>query len=71
MKQMVEFLARHGYWVLFVSVLCPAPEHAVFDSEIQAARRLKISVANVDQLLERARKRVGWTVSAQPMSTPI
>lgn len=22
MKQMVEFLARHGYWVLFVSVLC-------------------------------------------------
>ena len=22
MKQMVEFLAQHGYWVLFVSVLC-------------------------------------------------
>jgi membrane protein DedA with SNARE-associated domain/rhodanese-related sulfurtransferase len=22
MKQMVEFLARHGYWLLFVSVLC-------------------------------------------------
>jgi membrane protein DedA with SNARE-associated domain/rhodanese-related sulfurtransferase len=22
MKQMVEFLARHGYWTLFVSVLC-------------------------------------------------
>src|ERR1700679_2083386 len=22
MKQMVEFLAGHGYWLLFVSVLC-------------------------------------------------
>ena len=76
MKQMVEFLAQHGYWLLFVSVLCPAAEHAVFvlrgvlQSETKAARLLKISVANVDQLLEEARKRVGRTVSAQPMSTP-
>jgi hypothetical protein len=68
MKQMVEFLAQHGYWVLFVSVLCPAPEHAVFDSEIQAARLLKISVANVDLLLEGAWKHVGRTASAQQMT---
>jgi hypothetical protein len=134
MKQMVEFLAQHGNWVLFVCVdlatdrevilycsspgeatsarvalalrergfehvrplaggfqswrdqgfpvttdvrILPAPEHAVFVlrevlqcSQINAARLLKISVANVDQLLEGARKRLERTVSAQQLSLP-
>jgi hypothetical protein len=37
---------------------------------VEAAGLLKTSVANVDQLLEGARKRIGRTASAQQVSTP-
>jgi DNA-directed RNA polymerase specialized sigma24 family protein len=57
--------------------MLPAPEHAVFVlrevlqySQINAAHLLKISVANVDQLLEGARKRIARTASAEQVSTP-
>jgi DNA-directed RNA polymerase specialized sigma24 family protein len=57
--------------------MLPAPEHAVFVlrevlqySRMNAALFLETSVANVDQLLESARERIGRTASAQQASTP-
>jgi rhodanese-related sulfurtransferase len=68
---------EHGFPVTTDVRTLPAPEHAVFVlrevlqySQIKAARLLKISVANVDLLLEGAWKHVGRTASAQQMSTP-
>jgi membrane protein DedA with SNARE-associated domain/rhodanese-related sulfurtransferase len=67
----------HGFPVTTDVRILPAPEHAVFVlrevlqfSQINAARLLKISVANVDQLLEGARTRIEKTVSAQHVSLP-
>jgi rhodanese-related sulfurtransferase len=68
---------EHGFPVTTDVRMLPAPEHAVFVlrevlqfSQINAARLLKISVANVDQLLEGARTRIEKTVSAQHVSLP-
>jgi membrane protein DedA with SNARE-associated domain/rhodanese-related sulfurtransferase len=68
---------EHGFPVTTDVRILPAPEHAVFVlrevlqfSQINAARLLKISVANVDQLLEGARTRIEKTVSAQHVSLP-
>jgi membrane protein DedA with SNARE-associated domain/rhodanese-related sulfurtransferase len=67
---------EHGFPVTTDVRMLPAPEHAVFVlhevlqySRMNAARLLKTSVANVDQLLEGARKRIGRTASTQ-VSTP-
>jgi membrane protein DedA with SNARE-associated domain/rhodanese-related sulfurtransferase len=66
---------EHGFPVTTDVRTLPAPEHAVFVlrevlqySQIKAARLLKISVANVDLLLEGAWKHVGRTASAQQMT---
>jgi hypothetical protein len=39
-------------------------------SRMNAARLLETSVANVDELLEGVRKRIGTTASAQQAITP-
>jgi membrane protein DedA with SNARE-associated domain/rhodanese-related sulfurtransferase len=59
---------EHGFPVTTDVRVLPAPEHAVFVlhdvlrySRMTAARLLNTSVTNVDQLLESARKRIGWT----------
>jgi membrane protein DedA with SNARE-associated domain/rhodanese-related sulfurtransferase len=63
---------EHGFPVTTDVRILPAPEHAVFVlrevlrySRTNAAHLLKTSVANVDQLLEGALKRIGRTASAQ------
>jgi membrane protein DedA with SNARE-associated domain/rhodanese-related sulfurtransferase len=68
---------EHGFPVTTDVRTLPAPEHAVFVlhevlqySRMNAAALLKTSVANVDQLLDGARKRIGRTDSAQRLSTP-
>ncbi len=65
--------SEHGFPVTTDVRMLPAPEHAVFVlrevlqySRINAARLLKTSVANVDQLLEGARNRIGRTAPARP-----
>ena len=62
---------EHGFPVTTDVRMLPAPEHAVFVlhdvlrySRMNAARLLELSVANVDQLLEGARMRIGRTASA-------
>jgi membrane protein DedA with SNARE-associated domain/rhodanese-related sulfurtransferase len=68
---------EHGFPVTSEVRVLAAPEHAVFVlrevlqfSRMNAARLLETSVANVDQLLEGARKRIGRTASAQQAITP-
>jgi len=68
---------EHGFPVTTEVRVLAAPEHAVFVlrevlqySRMNAARLLETSVANVDQLLEGARKRLGRTASAQQAITP-
>jgi membrane protein DedA with SNARE-associated domain/rhodanese-related sulfurtransferase len=68
---------EHGFPVTTDVRMLAAPEHAVFVlrevlqySRMNAARLLETSVANVDQLLEGARKRIGRTASAQQAITP-
>jgi rhodanese-related sulfurtransferase len=68
---------EHGFPVTTDVRMLPAPEHAVFVlhevlqySKMNAARLLMTSVANVDQLLEGARKRIGTIASAPQVSTP-
>lgn len=63
---------EHGFPVTTDVRMLAAPEHAVFVlrevlqySRMNAARLLETSVANVDQLLEGARKRIGTTASPQ------
>jgi len=70
-------LREHGFPVTTDVRMLAAPEHAVFVlrevlqySRMNAARLLETSVANVDQLLEGARKRIGRTASAQQAITP-
>jgi membrane protein DedA with SNARE-associated domain/rhodanese-related sulfurtransferase len=68
---------EHGFPVTTDVRMLAAPEHAVFVlrevlqySRMNAARLLETSVANVDQLLEGARKRIGRTASPQQVSPP-
>jgi membrane protein DedA with SNARE-associated domain/rhodanese-related sulfurtransferase len=68
---------EHGFPVTTEVRVLAAPEHAVFVlrevlqySRMKAARLLETSVANVDQLLEGALKRIGRTASAQQAITP-
>jgi membrane protein DedA with SNARE-associated domain/rhodanese-related sulfurtransferase len=68
---------EHGFPVTTEVRVLAAPEHAVFVlrevlqySRMNAARLLETSVANVDELLEGARERVGRTASAQQPITP-
>jgi membrane protein DedA with SNARE-associated domain/rhodanese-related sulfurtransferase len=68
---------EHGFPVTTDVRMLPAPEHAVFVlrevlqySRMNAARLLETSVANVDHLLEGARKRIGRAASAQQPITP-
>ena len=67
---------EHGFPVTTDVRMLPAPEHAVFVlhdvlqySRMNAARLLKTSVTNVDQLLEGARKRIGRTAPVPQVST--
>jgi membrane protein DedA with SNARE-associated domain/rhodanese-related sulfurtransferase len=67
---------EHGFPVTTDVGMLPAPEHAVFVlhevlqySRMTAARLLKTSVANVDQLLEGAQKRIGRTAPVPQVST--
>ena len=67
---------EHGFPVTTDVRTLPAPEHAVFVlrevlqySRMNAARLLKTSIANVDQLLEGAQKRIGRTAPVPQMST--
>jgi len=68
---------EHGFPVATDVRMLPAPEHAVFVlhevlqySRMTAARLLKTSIANVDQLLEGAQKRSGRTVPVPQVSPP-
>jgi membrane protein DedA with SNARE-associated domain/rhodanese-related sulfurtransferase len=68
---------EHGFPVTTDVRMLAAPEHAVFVlrevlqySRLNAARLLETSVANVDQLLEGAQRRIGGTASARQVSTP-
>ena len=68
---------EHGFPITTDVRILPAPEHAVFVlhevlqySRMNAARLLETSVANVDQLLQGARKHMETTASGQQVSTP-
>src|ERR1700733_14041985 len=68
---------EHGFPVTTDVRILPAPEHAVFVlreglqySQLNAARFLEISVANVDQLLQGAQKRMETAASGPQVSTP-
>ena len=73
----VQSWREHGFPVATDVRMLPAPEHAVFVlhevlqySRMTAARFLKTSIANVDQLLEGAQKRIGRTVPVPQVSPP-
>jgi membrane protein DedA with SNARE-associated domain/rhodanese-related sulfurtransferase len=68
---------EHGFPVTTDVRILPAPEHAVFVlhevlqySRMNAARLLETSVANVDQLLQGAQKRMETAASGPQVSTP-